>query len=84
MRKKLFIYHGIIILISLVSLLLVAIFTILNVNTKDIQSELRNDLSISRNVLAETLRTSSDETSAATTAGTIVASNNKNLRFTVI
>jgi two-component system, OmpR family, phosphate regulon sensor histidine kinase PhoR len=83
MRKKLFLVHGTIIFLSLLSLLIVSIFMMFSLNEKNTQKQLTSYLDVAKSVLVEERKTQDEETSIKNTANILIPSNT-NLRLTII
>jgi two-component system, OmpR family, phosphate regulon sensor histidine kinase PhoR len=83
MRKKLFLLHGSIILLSLLTLLLVSIFSMNAINEKNTQKQLSGYLDVTRSVLNDERRDNSEADAIAKT-GEIITPSNTSLRLTII
>jgi len=82
MKKKLFLLHGFVLLVSLLILLISSIFIIEDLNKKNCETTLKEALDMTRNVLNETLSTDSELNISS--ASTSITSSFKNLRLTII
>ncbi len=82
MKKKLFLLHGFIIIVSLLILLISSIFIIEDLNKKNCETTLHESLDMTRNVL--TNADSDDLTSNIKSASNSITSSFKNIRLTII
>ena len=82
MKKKLFLLHGFVLLISLLILLISSIFIIEDLNKKNCETTLKEALDMTRNVLNET--SSTDSELNISSASTSITSSFKNIRLTII
>lgn len=83
MRKKLYLLHGLIILLSLCTLLIFSISMMSIINEKNTQKQLSGYLDLTRSVLNDERKENTDEKALEQTSSIIVSSNN-NIRLTFI
>ncbi len=83
MRKKLFLWHGLILFISLASLIGVSIAMMFSLNQKNTKNELQGYLDLARNVLVEE-RKECDEEEALANTGNLIKLSSKKIRLTLI
>lgn len=82
MKKKLFLLHGIVIIVSLLILLISSIFVIEDLNKKNCETTLEEALDMTRNVLTNTQ--SEDLNSSIKSTSNSITSSFKNIRLTII
>ncbi len=83
MRKKLFLWHGLILFISLASLIGVSIGMMFSLNQKNTKNELQGYLDLARNVLVEERKENKEEEALANT-GNLIKLSSKKIRLTLI
>lgn len=83
MRKKLFLWHGLILFVSLASLIGVSIGMMFSLNQKNTKNELQGYLDLARNVLVEERKENKEEEALANT-GNLIKLSSKKIRLTLI
>ncbi len=83
MRKKLFLWHGLILFVSLASLIGVSISMMYSLNQKNTKNELQGYLDLARNVLVEERKENKEEEALVNT-GNLIKLSSKKIRLTLI